>query len=161
MLGALGEPAHVARVFVGRNVNDPGTGRVLRRVPVQTIRRAIDKLIREGRSGGFTAYTAAEGRYGQVNREGRTHYFPREPTTVLELVTSARDSCRTVTRRAKAVGAELAKSLKQDSVLVVTSCARGGQDAEFVDREGRATFPLPKLPKVRAHTPTRRSGHRR
>ena len=127
-LGALGEPAHVGRIYLG---HESGGGTVPR-----AKLEAITKHVARISGGNATAYPAA-GRW--INNE--TGSLVEEVTSVIEVVVSDGESCPAFTARMRRTAASAARAAKQQAVLTVNACASGKIDAQIVDDRGK-TSPL-------------------
>jgi len=146
-LSALGEPAHAARIFVGRNVNSPN-GTVLYHLSDKKVVELATEVAK-ATTGGVTI-SAARGRYVSVETG---EPWPLEDSVVLDSVIPASPgaSCRRVIKRAQRVGQRIANMGRQQSVLVEVRCADGTTDASLVRWDGRRAplFPLVPVEKSR------------
>lgn len=149
--GALGEPAHVAKVVVGGKhadnktlVSDAEQQRVLEAALIAT-------------AGAATVYPA-RGKW----RSPRGEMFD-ESSMVIEIASSAVDACEVFHRRMRAVAGRAAAIADQQGVLVLTHCADGRTEADIVDRRGGTAMRLSPVQKTAAlgHFTARSSRKRR
>lgn len=135
----LGEAAHVSRVFVGRNVNDPKRGgRKIRELTDREIKRMADEAA-DGTSG---AVTRVDG-HGRYTSADKKNWVTKEKTAVIHSTVAGSVSCDAVIARMRKLGTRFARLGKQDSVLVEVRCADGKVDAALMRRNGK---PYPLFP---------------
>src|SRR5258708_947499 len=114
--GSLGEPYHAGRLYVGLNVNNKRTGKVIRKVSLADVERMVKEVAVKG-TGGLTLINA-EGRY--VGKHGKK--FPVEASKVFTVIASGKVSCPRFKSRIHAIASKLARIGEQDSVLAEVQC---------------------------------------
>jgi hypothetical protein len=146
-LSALGEPAHSAKIYIGRNVNSPN-GTVLYHLSDKKVLE-LSTEVAKATTGGVTI-SNAKGRYVSVDTG---EAWPVEDSVVINSVIpdGPNASCRRVIKRAQRVGQRVANMGRQQSVLVEVRCANGHQDASLVRWDGKKAplFPLVPVEKSR------------
>ncbi len=133
-LAAFAEPAHTAKLYIGRD--KPGGGRVS-----DAEMEAIAYTATIGSGGGATM-AAARGLWKEPGKR-----LLKETSATIELTSSGSESCSKFIRRARAIGARAAQIGKQTAVLVVAQCSDGSIDADLVNARGSSEYPLTKLPR--------------
>lgn len=116
------EPAHIGRIVVGGTKGDGKT---------RVSREEINHVISVATLGTADAATVYKGRGKWRSPKGELF---NEPSTIIEVASSATDSCDRFHKRMRAIAARASKIADQQSVLAVTHCAGGRVEADIVDR---------------------------
>jgi hypothetical protein len=135
-LGDDGEPAHIGKLFIARDVQVNGR-RVKRFSGVAA--KELAQNVANFFGGGATTISAT----GLYQEPGAKRVQERSVT--VEIVSSGADSCKLFHDRLSRAAAFAAKTFNQSAVLAETHCADGGTRAGFVDRDNAQAFPLPRL----------------
>ena len=119
----LGELAHIGRLYVGRCI-PRGKDSCAELVGVPKAKKIAAAIARA--MGGAATVFPARGIWKGT----------REPTFVVETITSASVSCAVLKNKLRKRAAWAANAARQDAILATTQCAGGEIDAEQFDRKG-------------------------
>jgi len=135
-LAALGEPATVGRIYLGHNLNLGPNGTKTGELDKAFIQRAARTIATH--TTGAVTLQPADGVYTGVNSDGSKWETAEKSTVFTSIVPQVGGaSCRRVVRRLQQAARHLARTGKQQAVLVEVRCADGREDAALIDRKGQ------------------------